>query len=36
MENVLIWRGGVKKGPAGVAVAAGRYSLEKEVGLGNG
>lgn len=38
MENVLIWRGGVNKDPVTgwAAAAAGRYSLQKEVGLGRG
>lgn len=36
VENVLIWRGGVKRPGWGVGAAAGRYSLQKEVGLQNG
>lgn len=36
VENVLIRRGGVKRTGWGVGAAAGRYSLQKEVGLRNG
>lgn len=33
VKNVLIWRVGIR---VGGAAASGRYSLQKEVGLGNG
>lgn len=36
VENVLIWRGGVKRTSGGGLHAAGRCGLQKEVGLGAG